>query len=142
MDQLPRGVVCAANFEIVSADAPPAAVTCQLSYEAADPLAVTARFSLGEQCVAWTFARSLLRAGMYEPVGEGDIVIRPGVDMEGQATVYVELCSPHGTAVLRTRTTRIATFLDMTTTIVPIGDELDEVDMDAVIARLLHEASA
>jgi hypothetical protein len=142
MDQLPRGVVCPAHFEIVSADAPPSAVTCELSYDAADPLAVTARFTLGEQSVAWTFARSLLRAGMYEPVGEGDIAIRPGLDAEGHATVYVELCSPHGSAVLRTRTTRIATFLDMTTQVVPLGGELKELDMDAVIARLLHETSA
>ena len=142
MDELPRGVICPAHFEIVSADTPPSTVICQLSYEVADPFAVTARFTLGAHTVDWTFARSLLRSGMYEPVGDGDIVIRPGLDSEGHATVYVELCSPHGTAVLRTRTTRIATFLDMTTKIVPIGAECDWVDMDAVIARLLHEASA
>jgi hypothetical protein len=142
MDELPHGVVCPAHFEMLSADTPPFAVTCELSYDAADPLAVTARFTLGEQSVAWTFARSLLQAGMFERVGEGDIAIRPGIDSEGYATVYVELCSPHGTAVLRTRTSRVATFLDMTTKIIPLGGELNEVDMDAVIARLLHEASA
>ena len=142
MDELPRGVIFPAQFEIVSVDASPSSVMCQLSYDVADPFAVTARFTLGEHSVAWTFARSLLRAGMYEPTGDGDILIRPGIDNEGHATVYVELCSPHGTAVLRTRTTRIATFLDMTTKVVPIGAENDWVDMDAVIARLLHEASA
>jgi len=142
MDELPRSVICSAHFEIVSADAPPSTVSCRLSYDVADPFAVTARFTLGADTVDWTFARSLLRSGMYEPVGDGDILIRPGLDSEGHATLYVELCSPHGTAVLRARTTRIATFLDMTTKIVPIGAECDLVDMDAVISRLLHEASA
>jgi len=141
MGESPRGVVCPAVFEIVPADAPPSPVDCQLSYDCADPFAVTARFTLGEQSVSWTFARSLLRSGMYEPVGDGDVLIRPGINEEGHAIVYVELCSPHGAAVLRTRATRVATFLAMTQGLVPIGSELDGVDMDAVIARLLHEPS-
>ncbi len=142
MDESPREVVCPATFEIVAPDAPPSPVMCELSYDAGDPFAVTARFSLVDQSVAWTFARSLLRAGIYEPVGDGDITVRPGLDSDGHALLYIELSSPHGTAVLRTRSARIATFLDMTQQVVPTGAELAGVDMDAVISRLMHEPSA
>ena len=142
MNESPRGVVCDAVFEIVPPDTSPSPVTCRLSYEETDPVAVTARFTLGEQTVGWTFARALLLSGMYEPVGDGDIAVRPGVDADGHATVYVELSSPHGAALLRTRTSQVATFLAMTQQVVPIGQELDGVDMDAVVSRLLHQASA
>ncbi len=142
MDESPRSVMCPATFEIVTADAPPSTVACELSYDARDPFAVTARFTLADQSVAWTFARSLLRSGMYEPVGDGDIALRPGLHRDGCARVYIELSSPQGTAVLRTQTARIAAFLDMTQLVVPIGAELDGVDMDEVISRLMHEASA
>jgi len=113
-----------------------------LSYDASDPFAVTAHFTLGEQSVAWTFARSLLRCGVYEPVGEGDIGIHPGLDDEGHAAVYVELCSPHGNAILRTRSARIISFLEMTHQVVPVGCEPDCIDMDALLSRLLHNDAA
>lgn len=142
MNESPPNVICPVTFEIVSAEAAPSPVMCELSYAAQDPFAVTARFSLEDESVAWTFARSLLRTGMHEPVGDGDIAVRPGLDHEGHATVYVELNSPHGTAVLRTQTARIAMFLDMTQQVVPAGAELDGVDMDAVLSRLVQEASA
>lgn len=142
MDESPSNVICPATFEILLADQPPSPILCELSYDAGDPFAVTARFALADQSVAWTFARSLLRTGMYEPVGDGDISVRPGLSRDGHATVYVELNSPHGTAMLRTRTARIAAFLDMTQQVVPIGAELDGVDMDAVISQLVQEASA
>ncbi len=142
MDESPRCVVCPASFEIILADAPPSPVTCQLSYDASDPFAVTAHFTHGEQSVSWTFARSLLRCGVYEPVGEGDIGISPGLDEEGHASVYVELCSPQGNATLRTRTARIISFLEMTHQIVPAGGELECIDMDAVLSRLLHDDAA
>ncbi len=142
MDESPRRVVCPARFEILSADAPPSPVTCQLSYDSSDPFAVTAHFTLGEKSVAWTFARSLLRCGVYKPVGEGDIEIHPGLDDEGHATVYVELCSPHGSAMLRTRSAGIISFLQMTHQVVPVGEEPERIDMDAMLSRLLHDDAA
>ena len=142
MAQTPHTVNYRASFEILPAFAPPAPVCCELSYQPADPFAVTASFSLEGQTVAWTFARSLLRAGMHQPVGDGDVALRPGLDDEGHATVYLELRSPQGAALLRTRTSGIAAFLDLTQRLIPVGAELEGVDMDAVVSTLLHETSA
>lgn len=141
MNESSRCVHCPATFEIVSAGAPPSPIMCELSYDASDPFAVTATFTLEDQSVTWTFARSLLLTGMYKPVGDGDIAVSPGLD-DMHASVYVELSTPHGTAVLRTRTARIAAFLDLTQQVVPTGQELDGVDMDAVVSRLLQQTSA
>ncbi len=142
MDESPCGVIRTACFELLLSDAPPALVPCQLSYEVGDPFAVTARFALGDHSVSWTFARSLLRAGMYEPVGEGDMAIRPGIDDSGRSVVYVRLTSPQGEAVLRTSSAEIAAFLEMTQQLVAIGAELSGVDLDALIRELLEQTSA
>lgn len=142
MDVPRPAVTCAADFEVLPIDGPPIPVVCVLSYRPEDPFAVTARFTLDDQSVDWTFARSLLRTGRYEPVGEGDVMIHPGLDDAGRATVDFELCSPHGSAVLRTRACAIASFLDETEQVVPSGSEPACLDLDAVVSALLAKSTA
>ena len=51
-------------------------VACRLSYVAADPYAVTlAVGGRGARPATWTFARSLLVAGVVDRAGEGDVRI-------------------------------------------------------------------
>jgi Streptomyces sporulation and cell division protein, SsgA len=137
-----REVICPITVDILVGNGPPAVLESELSYHPNDPLAVTIRLGTAEVGVCWTFARSLLRLGMFEPTGEGDVVIRPGMDDDGHALTCLDLSSPDGVAVLRTRSAGVAEFLRETEQSVPIGRESDHVDIDAVITYLQEESTA
>ncbi len=130
-------VVCPTVAELVTDGQTSAPVDCELRYTMADSLAITATFSTLTQSVSWTFARCLLDQGRYRPTGEGDIVVRPAIDDEGQAAVGIKLSSPDGSAVLRMPAFEVAHFLDMTKALVPEGAEMAGVDLDAAISELL-----
>ena len=137
-----REVVCPITVDVLVGNGPPPALASELSYQPGDPLAVTIRLGDSADGVCWTFARSLLLAGMFASTGDGDVVVSPGVDDEGRALTYIELSSPDGVAVLRTLSSSVAEFLRQTEQLVPIGSEGDHVDMDAVISHLLEESTA
>ena len=137
-----REVVCPITVDILVGSGPPPALESELCYHPDDPLAVTIRLGTADYGVCWTFARSLLLTGMFASTGEGDVVISPGVDDDGHALTYVELSSPDGVAILRTRSSQVAEFLRQTEQLVPIGQEGDHVDIDAVITYLLEESTA
>lgn len=109
-----------------------------LVYDAADPLAVSALFDTGaEKPVRWTFARDLLHDGLHRRVGEGDLVVWPSVDSEGEPAVNLRLCSPDGDALLEAPAAVIEDFLSMTTALVPFGQEADLLDVDAALQAIL-----
>jgi Streptomyces sporulation and cell division protein, SsgA len=137
-----REVICPITVDILVGNGPPPALESELRYEPSDPLAVSIKIGTADDGVRWVFARSLLLAGMFASTGEGDVVISPGVDDDGHALTYVELSSPDGVAVLRTRSSTVAEFLRQTEQLVPIGHEGDHVDIDAVITHLLEESTA
>jgi hypothetical protein len=130
-------VVCPTTAELMTQGRPPVPVDCELRYSMADCLAITATFSTLTHSVSWTFARCLLDQGRFCPTGEGDIVVRPALDDEGQAAVGIELSSPDGSAALRMPAFDVAHFMDMTKALVPEGAEMAGVDVDAAISQLL-----
>jgi len=134
-------VVCPTVAELVTDDEASVPVDCEFRYSVADGYAVTATFSTLTQSVSWTFARSLLDQGRHHPAGEGDIVVRPALDDQGRAAVGIELSSPDGHAVLRTSAAEVSRFLQMTHELVPAGEEMAGVDVDAAIADLLRHVS-
>jgi hypothetical protein len=107
-----------------------------LSFTTEDPHAVTAQFRSNDPAVTWVFARELLRDGMRDCVGLGDIMIRPGHPSRGAKTV-ITLRSPEGEATIEAPRDRIAEFVDAIYRLVP--DEVESVfmDIDAAIAELL-----
>ena len=132
-------VVCPTVAQLVTDERTSLPVTCELRYDASDSYAVTAIFSTVSQSVSWTFARCLLEQGRFVPTGEGDIAVRPALDDEGRAAVGVELNSPDGSAVLRVPGVDVARFLQMSQALVPEGEEMSGVDMDAAIIDLLEQ---
>lgn len=130
-------VACPIVAELLTDGRAGVPVDCELRYTVADSFAVTATFSTLTQSVSWTFARCLLDQGRYRPTGEGDIVVRPALDDEGNAAVGIELNSPDGSATLRAPTFDVAHFLRMTQALVPEGNEMSVVDVDAAISDLL-----
>ena len=114
----------------------------ELSYDPADPFAVAAVFDTDGERIRWTFARELLRLGLFEPTGDGDVHLWPSTDASGEETVILELCSPDGESTLQTRAVTVASFLDATSRVVPFGTESSYVDIDALVAGILASAQA
>ena len=128
-------------LELLDSDGDTTPVQAELRYDSGDPFAVRGDFCLEDQVVRWVFARSLLRTGLYEPTGSGDVRVRPWLDAEGRAVVHIELSSPDGAAVLQARASDVATFLRRTEGLVPPGSESAHVDLDRALSQLLDQAA-
>ncbi|MBA2639371.1 MAG: SsgA family sporulation/cell division regulator [Nocardioidaceae bacterium] len=126
-------------LELLDAEGVGSPVQAELRYDSGDPFAVRGDFCLAEQLVRWVFARSLLRTGLWEPTGAGDVRVRPGLNPEGCAVVHIELSSPDGAAVLEARAGDVAAFLRRTESLVPPGCESAHVDVDRALSRLLDQ---
>ena len=111
-----------------------------LRYDRDDPYAVHLSFptSPGREPIEWIFARSLVADGLSMPAGDGDVRIWPSPqDLTG--SVYVELRSPSGRALLAVPRPVLSEFVDRCHEIVPPGDEADYIDLDAELDLLLHD---
>lgn len=90
------------------------AVPVTLRYTSDEPLVVHLDFpawiSLDDEEVTWTFARSLLEAGLGNSTGIGTVRLRP----DGPSHTVVELHGPQGTAALRFATPALHRFLART----------------------------
>ena len=117
-------------------------VRSELIYDPQDPYAVTAVFMAGESHVRWTFGGDLLREGLTEPTGDGDVHVWPCLDASGRAVVIIELCSPDGEALVQARTSDVLTFVDRMNAAVPPGTESSLLDVDSAIAAILHAEAA
>jgi hypothetical protein len=138
---LPRSSTVQATLvlELLDSDGDTNPVHAELRYDSRDPFAVRGDFCLDDQVVRWVFARSLLRVGLYEPTGSGDVRVRPWLDDDGRAVLHIELCSPDGSAVLQARANEVATFLRRSESLVPPGCESEHVDLDQALTHLLDQ---
>lgn len=111
-----------------------------LRYCDTDPFAVGMAFPpeacLNDTGVTWTFARSLLDAGLRAPSGDGDVHIWPC----GRVQTMIELRSPEGVALLQLDTAGLRRFLARSYTSVPAGGESGAVDIERALAALLGNA--
>jgi hypothetical protein len=115
-------------------------VDARLRYDRDDPYAVHLSFLTpsDRDPIEWIFARSLASDGLTAPAGVGDVRIWPSPeDLTG--SVYVELRSPSGRALLAVPRLVLAEFVDRCHDIVPAGDEAAYIDLDAELDLLLHE---
>jgi hypothetical protein len=112
-------------------------VDAALGYDPTDPFAVTVTFHPDDLPVAWTFARCLLTDGLVEPTGDGDVHVWPCLDDEGLAIITVELCSPHGDALVEMPAADVVAFTDRMHAVVAEGDESAHQDVDALLAAIL-----
>ena len=129
-------------LELIDPSGAVAPLETELTYDPADPLAVSATFSTVAGQVRWTFSRDLLIEGLVEPVGDGDVHVWPCVDNDGNSVVIIELCSPDGEALVQGRTADITGFVERMTRSVAPGAEAALVDVDGAIAAILAGEAA
>src|SRR3712207_4377865 len=129
-------------LELIDPSGAVAPLETELTYDPADPLAVSATFLTVAGRVRWTFGRDLLIEGLAEPVGDGDVHVWPCVDNDGNSVVIIELCSPDGEALVQGRTADITGFVERMTGCVAHGAESDLVDVDSAIAAIFAAEAA
>jgi hypothetical protein len=112
-------------------------IAVSLSFDPADPWAVTLDMYAGLSPVRWTFSRELLVEGIQEPVGQGDVLVRPALDDAGRAAVVLELRSPDGSLVGQLPTRDVSAFVHSMLDTVPAGAETAHLDLDALLDPVL-----
>src|SRR3954451_20529692 len=136
MDTAPPTVTQSLTLELIDPTGAVTPLEAELQYDPSDPYAVTTVFMTGASTARWTFGRELLTEGLYEPTGDGDVHVWPCLDSDGRAVVVIELCSPDGEALVKARTTDLATFVDGCGAAVEPGNESAHVDVDSAIAAI------
>ena len=129
------------TLELIDATGAGTPLETELSYNPADPFAVTATFMTVAGQVRWTFGRDLLIGGLYEPTGDGDVHVWPCLDGDAHSVVIIELCSPDGEALVQARASELTTFVEKMTSSVAPGAESAHLDVDGAIAAILGEAA-
>ncbi|WP_328614533.1 SsgA family sporulation/cell division regulator [Amycolatopsis sp. NBC_00348] len=103
-------------------------------YRTADPWAVTLHLD-GQR---WIFARDLLRVGLTEPAGDGDVQVMP--DTGGSAGLLnVLLSSPSGAVRLPVARDTVASLLEASYALIPDGREAEGIDWDHEWTRLADD---
>ncbi|MFF4836727.1 SsgA family sporulation/cell division regulator [Streptomyces sp. NPDC001315] len=107
---------------------------CELSYNSADPLAVTMVLDTDrERPVRWVFSRELLAEGLTARVGEGDVVLWPVHDRDGDLTSFCVRVGSVRTALFEIDAEPVVNWLARTYEMVPRGSELNGVDWDELV---------
>jgi hypothetical protein len=122
----------------------PSEVLALFSYDTRDPYAV--RITLGsprvdfEDAVTWLIGRELLRAGLDQPTGDGDV--RVGPTEPRSDVLFLHLRAPSGEALMELSRSALAAFVRGTETLLPFGAEGAAVELDEELAVLLSEGGA
>ena len=108
------------------------------SYDPSDPFAATLTLKASPRDVRWTFARDLLIDGVFEPAGEGDVVVFPFLDPEtGSAVTVLGLRSPGGEFMAQVPKQDLQAFVRAMLDSVPLGAESDLIDLDRLVDLLV-----
>ena len=157
------------GLRLVAAEQTIVPLVASLHYSGSDPYAIRMAFHVGpEDPVEWIFARELFADGMTTPEGDGDVQVWPSVaesrdadddigdeagedagddaghDAGGTArgplsVLNIKLRSPFGEAHFEAPIEAIASFLDRTYGIVPMGRESAVIDIDGELSSLLWQ---
>ncbi|MGV9456857.1 SsgA family sporulation/cell division regulator [Streptomyces sp. NPDC003635] len=112
----------------------PFRLSCEFSYDTQDPLAVTLLLdSDGERPVRWILLRELLAEGITARSGEGDVVIWPVPDQDGEPSSFRVLLGSDHTALFEIPVEPVQEWLSGTYSLVAPGTELDGVDWDELV---------
>ncbi|MEU1184138.1 SsgA family sporulation/cell division regulator [Streptomyces sp. NPDC005820] len=114
-------------------------VMLDLSYDRADPYAISLTFHMcTDTTVRWMVGRELLLEGLEKLTGVGDVQVWPCRAPRADR-VHIALCPcPKQKAVVVTAPARaLETFLRRTLAVVPSGSEECHLDMDGAVHQLL-----
>ncbi|MEU0072062.1 SsgA family sporulation/cell division regulator [Streptomyces sp. NPDC006332] len=132
-------VMCRMLVRLVVAEGVDRPAVLDLSYDRADPYAVSLTFHMcAHTAVRWVVGRDLLLDGLERLVGVGDIQVWPS-RRPSAGKVQIALCpGPKQEAVVVTVSARaLEAFLRRTLAMVPAGSEDCHLDVDTAVHQLL-----
>ncbi|WP_434447213.1 SsgA family sporulation/cell division regulator [Lentzea sp. E54] len=110
-------------------------IPVDLSYDARVPYAVSVVFSSNRGPVRWLIARDVLVDGLLRQSGEGDFTVGP---LHGDGLkVWIRLSTPTGSAKFEASSLAVASFLDSTFALVPLGEEDMSDAVDEAVRQML-----
>jgi sporulation and cell division protein SsgA len=113
-------------------------VRSRWTYDADEPFTIAVAFqSEDDVWVEWVFSRDLLVNGLTGSAGIGDVRMRPR-RTSGRSVLQLEIESPEGHALLELDRESVQRFLEATIQIVPLGEESDYFDVDALIDEITN----
>jgi hypothetical protein len=126
-------------------------LSAEFVYTTADPYAVEVTFNTGlDGAVVWTFSRELLKSGLTQLSGDGDVKIGPAGLIQDKSSMFsltgagklisMTLTSPYGVANFVMNEKLVNAFVDDIYTLVPVGEELEYLHMDEGLAAILGES--
>ena len=117
-------------------------VPATFGYDMADPYAVRISFGDpdGSDGISWLLARDLLRDGLEQPSGEGDVRLWPARTTGD--VLFLHLRAPSGEALFELSRSAVATFLRRTEAVVPVGAEAAALQVDDELEALLSGGGA
>jgi hypothetical protein len=123
-------------------------VPALLLYDVTDPYAV--RIAFGDAleddttdpdgAITWLLSRELLRAGLEQPAGDGDVRLWPA--KAAADVLYLHLRAPSGEALFELSRASVAAFLRQTEALVPWGGESELLGLDDELSALLSGGGA
>jgi hypothetical protein len=138
----PLPIIQAVTLELIDLNGAVTPIDAELRYDPRDPYAATVVFMTPSRTVRWTFGRDLLRTGLDEPSGDGDVHVWPCLDCDGRAVVIIELCSADGDALIQAKPGDLTGFVEQMNEAVEPGAESTHVAVDATIAAILGTEAA
>ncbi|MFJ3672597.1 SsgA family sporulation/cell division regulator [Streptomyces sp. NPDC090106] len=109
-------------------------LSCEFTYDPQDPLAVTLVLDTeGVRPVTWILSRDLLADGLIAREGDGDVVLWPLLDHDGESDSFCLRVGGARTALFEIPTEPVTDWLERTYAMVPQGAELDGVDWDELV---------
>ena len=131
---MPTDAVHQSQFVLLNNSTTP--VLSRMSFQVAEPFAVTVAFRAGQgRWIEWTFARDLLVTGLDEPAGIGDVRVCPDL-CEDDELVTLEIESPDGCAVFDMERADVESFVNTTLELVPLGTESEYFDIEVLVAEI------
>lgn len=112
----------------------------KLTWHPQDPLAVVLTLTAEPDHPSlprgeWVILRDFLRYGLEEPTGDGEVRIRPDIQLD---RVWFELERPGRAACVSIPRLLVGEFLDRTDAVVPAGAERSAGAIEALLRRLLR----
>lgn len=116
-------------------------VRMRLRYTSDDPYALRATFGAADDAgsVEWVLSRDVIAEGLTHHAGQGDVRVWPAAIGPGRDVVYIALNSPMGSALLEAPLPDMRSFVDRTRSMVPLGAESEQFDIDSELAHLLAD---
>ncbi|GAA3113564.1 SsgA family sporulation/cell division regulator [Streptomyces rectiviolaceus] len=117
---------------------PAAPLALELRYTSLDPFAVRITLQAAGASVCWSLARETLLQGVRRHEGVGDVAAWP-VRHREFVLLRIRLGPPHCCAVVQADRDLVATWLNITTILVPPGTESTHMDWDSFLDSVLND---